>query len=121
MCIRDRTSPVHTLSISPGPAVRQPLLFPLDGAGRLGADVVSDAVDVGYLVDDATGYVAQERRGKIRPIGGHAVGAGDGTQNNRERVGTRVPHDTHAAPVSYTHLRAHETGRNLVCRLLLEK
>src|SRR5665213_3131836 len=22
------------------------------------------------------------------------------------------------APVSYTHLRAHETGRNLVCRLL---
>src|SRR5678809_863180 len=31
-------------------------------------------------------------------------------------------HDPHgAAPVSYTHLRAHETGRNLVCRLLLEK
>ena len=27
---------------------------------------------------------------------------------------------SHAA-VSYTHLRAHETGRNLVCRLLLEK
>ena len=26
-----------------------------------------------------------------------------------------------ADPVSYTHLRAHETGRNLVCRLLLEK
>src|SRR5665213_1888024 len=24
-----------------------------------------------------------------------------------------------AGPVSYTHLRAHETGRNLVCRLLL--
>src|SRR5678809_1306336 len=26
-----------------------------------------------------------------------------------------------SCPVSYTHLRAHETGRNLVCRLLLEK
>ena len=26
-----------------------------------------------------------------------------------------------AQAVSYTHLRAHETGRNLVCRLLLEK
>ena len=26
-----------------------------------------------------------------------------------------------AEAVSYTHLRAHETGRNLVCRLLLEK
>src|SRR5665213_4261749 len=25
------------------------------------------------------------------------------------------------AAVSYTHLRAHETGRNIVCRLLLEK
>src|SRR5674476_467973 len=29
--------------------------------------------------------------------------------------------DADAATVSYTHLRAHETGRNLVCRLLLEK
>ena len=28
---------------------------------------------------------------------------------------------TRAYAVSYTHLRAHETGRNLVCRLLLEK
>ena len=27
----------------------------------------------------------------------------------------------HVGAVSYTHLRAHETGRNLVCRLLLEK
>src|SRR5664279_5956653 len=27
----------------------------------------------------------------------------------------------HAAPVSYTHLRAHETDSYLVCRLLLEK
>ena len=27
----------------------------------------------------------------------------------------------HFETVSYTHLRAHETGRNLVCRLLLEK
>src|SRR5665213_3392832 len=26
---------------------------------------------------------------------------------------------THIEPVAYTHLRAHETGRNLVCRLLL--
>ena len=27
----------------------------------------------------------------------------------------------HTTPVSYTHLRAHETKANLVCRLLLEK
>ena len=29
--------------------------------------------------------------------------------------------DIRPTAVSYTHLRAHETGRNLVCRLLLEK
>eukprot|EP00658_Telonema_sp_P-2_P020333 TRINITY_DN18044_c0_g1_i6.p1 TRINITY_DN18044_c0_g1~~TRINITY_DN18044_c0_g1_i6.p1 ORF type:complete len:112 (+),score=24.09 TRINITY_DN18044_c0_g1_i6:150-485(+) len=28
---------------------------------------------------------------------------------------------THTIPVSYTHLRAHETPEHLVCRLLLEK
>ena len=33
----------------------------------------------------------------------------------------RKYHGTIKRPVSYTHLRAHETGRNLVCRLLLEK
>ena len=27
----------------------------------------------------------------------------------------------HSKPVSYTHLRAHETRHDLVCRLLLEK
>eukprot|EP00658_Telonema_sp_P-2_P074706 TRINITY_DN63992_c0_g1_i1.p1 TRINITY_DN63992_c0_g1~~TRINITY_DN63992_c0_g1_i1.p1 ORF type:complete len:180 (+),score=41.67 TRINITY_DN63992_c0_g1_i1:159-698(+) len=31
------------------------------------------------------------------------------------------PHGTNIVPVSYTHLRAHETPEHLVCRLLLEK
>src|SRR5678816_4946281 len=31
-----------------------------------------------------------------------------------------IPQDQHD-PVSYTHLRAHETPEHLVCRLLLEK
>ena len=36
--------------------------------------------------------------------------------------GNPVPENVDSwIPVSYTHLRAHETGRNLVCRLLLEK
>ena len=34
---------------------------------------------------------------------------------------TSVPPWLSIETVSYTHLRAHETGRNLVCRLLLEK
>ena len=33
----------------------------------------------------------------------------------------KISSDLKSIPVSYTHLRAHETGRNLVCRLLLEK
>ena len=43
------------------------------------------------------------------------------------RIKLRVPKDilriikAMLGSVSYTHLRAHETGRNLVCRLLLEK
>ena len=36
-----------------------------------------------------------------------------------ERVQEWIGH--HLAPVSYTHLRAHETVLDLVCRLLLEK
>ena len=39
-------------------------------------------------------------------------GGGDGGQSGLERCG---------GPVSYTHLRAHETVLDLVCRLLLEK
>src|SRR5674476_1420302 len=35
--------------------------------------------------------------------------------------GRRLLRIAASEPVSYTHLRAHETGRNLVCRLLLEK
>ena len=33
----------------------------------------------------------------------------------------RIPFTTKQDPGSYTHFRAHETGRKLVCRLLLEK
>src|SRR5450756_2648931 len=32
-----------------------------------------------------------------------------------------TPDAAHLEPVSYTHLRAHETRHDLVCRLLLEK
>src|SRR5450759_3534636 len=52
----------------------------------------------------------------------HGVAAGE----RRRIVGEVVPLDvgTHfleVIPVSYTHLRAHETRHDLVCRLLLEK
>ena len=40
--------------------------------------------------------------------------SGDSIQNTGKRANGR-------GPVSYTHLRAHETEADLVCRLLLEK
>ena len=47
-----------------------------------------------------------------------------GETGNLTTLNYSVPNPTFNTtnrPVSYTHLRAHETGRNLVCRLLLEK
>src|SRR5665213_1444624 len=38
-----------------------------------------------------------------------------------DSVGDKLYRCAVPIPVSYTHLRAHETGRDLVCRLLLEK
>src|SRR5665811_2427493 len=38
-----------------------------------------------------------------------------------QSMDTRSPSRTVRDPVSYTHLRAHETVLDLVCRLLLEK
>src|SRR5678809_1410110 len=46
---------------------------------------------------------------KIYPGGSHSLGDTSKEQLNKDLLA-----------VSYTHLRAHETGRNLVCRLLLE-
>ena len=42
-----------------------------------------------------------------------------GIREGKFPVGTFLPGELE--PVSYTHLRAHETLMNLVCRLLLEK
>src|SRR5450756_285762 len=52
---------------------------------------------------------------------------GDGLEglNNRSHRPAQSPHQmppaVEAMAVSYTHLRAHETRHDLVCRLLLEK
>ena len=43
------------------------------------------------------------------------------THKKHNSVDVRVIKNYGFFAVSYTHLRAHETGRNLVCRLLLEK
>ena len=42
-------------------------------------------------------------------------------KDKKQDGGWQFPKALEIVTVSYTHLRAHETGRNLVCRLLLEK
>ena len=44
-----------------------------------------------------------------------------GGEQRRMIFGKIILQRANVIAVSYTHLRAHETGRNLVCRLLLEK
>src|SRR5665213_1891410 len=44
-----------------------------------------------------------------------------GCVNRFQHVRGNDAESNRVEPVSYTHLRAHETGRKLVCRLLLEK
>ena len=46
-----------------------------------------------------------------------SVTLSDGPNGVRKQAGAA----DHRGPVSYTHLRAHETPEHLVCRLLLEK
>ena len=55
-----------------------------------------------------------------RPVG--AVAAVGERLTDRPQPGVGSKHERQCSgPVSYTHLRAHETVLDLVCRLLLEK
>ena len=55
----------------------------------------------------------------LRPV----VGGQDDAPVHLNRLGlaVEIPGERALDPVSYTHLRAHETVLDLVCRLLLEK
>ena len=59
-------------------------------------------------------YIEVQDECKRYRAGGSVICAND-------HVSFSVERGELAIAVSYTHLRAHETGRNLVCRLLLEK
>ena len=70
-------------------------LFPLDGARRLGGDVVADAVDAADVVDDVVGDFGEEVVGEVGPVGCHGVGGGDGAQGYGAFVGAFVAHDAY--------------------------
>eukprot|EP00658_Telonema_sp_P-2_P060723 TRINITY_DN49567_c0_g1_i1.p1 TRINITY_DN49567_c0_g1~~TRINITY_DN49567_c0_g1_i1.p1 ORF type:complete len:198 (-),score=36.38 TRINITY_DN49567_c0_g1_i1:65-658(-) len=77
-----------------------------------GFDIVAEAPNSANLVrmefSDALDFVVEE-----------SMSSGFGPQD--ELSIDRHEIDTYYKPVSYTHLRAHETPEHLVCRLLLEK
>src|SRR5674476_677970 len=86
-------------------------VFKIDGAGSM--TLVAGNSRAGFSGDGGPAVSAQLNapQGLALDAAGNLYIAD--SVNNRVRMV-----DT---PVSYTHLRAHETGRNLVCRLLLEK
>ena len=96
-----------------------------DRTGSLGVHVGNQQRVLGYV--DPVGKRVQAREG-------HVLGANherdkvvrqttDAEQDGRQRYPTVHAQEgvVGSGPVSYTHLRAHETVLDLVCRLLLEK
>ena len=94
----------------------------INGAGSV---AIGHGATVGSTEGVAIGYSSETTAYRGTAIGydasagsaGVAIGAysSTGGSNSAAILGTT------SGAVSYTHLRAHETGRNLVCRLLLEK
>jgi hypothetical protein len=70
-------------------------LFPLYSGGRLGGDIVDDAVHARDLVNDAVGDACQQVVGQSRPVGGHGILAVDGPHGHHVAVGAEVAHDPH--------------------------
>src|ERR1043165_4697456 len=67
-------------------------LFPLDRAGRLARDVVDDAVNAAYLVDDARADPREHVVGQLYPVRRHAVARVDGAHRERLLVRAGIAH-----------------------------
>jgi hypothetical protein len=48
-------------------------LFPFDGGGRFGGDVVDTTVDTLDFVDDSVGDFLEDFVGEFEPVGSHKV------------------------------------------------
>ena len=68
------------------------LLFPFDRARRLARDIVTNAIDAFYFVDDSGGDSRQDFVGNPHPVGGHAILAFDDPQRNRVFISSLVAH-----------------------------
>src|SRR5512142_1132501 len=67
--------------------------FPLDRCRGFAADVIDDAVDAAYFIDDAVGDLAEQGVGQLGPVGGHEVLGLHRTQRHHVVVGAAVTHD----------------------------
>ena len=60
-------------------------------------------------------------RDRTEPVEGARVLVIEDKEYERTKIAETLMRDHNIVTVSYTHLRAHETVLDLVCRLLLEK
>lgn len=72
-------------------------LLPLDRSRRFARDVVDDAVDVGYFIDDAGADGLQHFPRDASKVTRHAVDTRYGTDANRVVVRSAVSHYPNAA------------------------
>src|SRR5674476_1679668 len=96
----------------------------------IGSSNLTEGMGCAVPADPTGGYDGgacgrHAERGEVRPDQqGRTRGSGTAVPEPRVRSttllsGPRAVQLPVSCSVSYTHLRAHETGRNLVCRLLL--
>src|SRR5580693_4517534 len=71
-------------------------LLPLDGAGRLRANVVNHAGHTTHFIDDAGRNAFQDFSGEADPVGGHGVIGFHDPDGDREAVGAIVAHNAYA-------------------------
>src|SRR5450756_1374164 len=98
--------------------VRDTMVFKLDDLREILSDVIEKANDAETSVVDDISKILRtmnELRDKVE-----FLGYGDTTFFTDEQLNPDFLSRVYQ-PVSYTHLRAHETRHDLVCRLLLEK
>src|SRR3972149_4167060 len=73
--------------------------LPFDGRRWLTGDIVYHTVHARHFIDDAVRYAGEQIIRKPRPVSGHGVLAGHGTQGDKVAVRSEVPHDPHALDV----------------------
>ena len=73
------------------------LSFPLNRARRFGCDIVNHSVDTFDFIADSSAHFVKDFPGETEIVGGHAVGACDGSDAYSVIVCSFITHDAYAA------------------------